>query len=72
MRVAHLLNERNMSQYQLEQKSGILHGTLACIMKERNKTVNLRTVMMLARGFDMTLIQFLDDPLFDFDTVEID
>lgn len=63
-RIKDLLIERNMTLYRLEQKSGILHGSMACIMKGRNKTVTLSTVYMLARGFDMTIIDFLDAPVF--------
>ena len=63
-RVEGLLKKRNMTQYRLEQDSGIQHGSMECIMKRRNKTVTLSTVMMLARGFKMTLLEFLDDEIF--------
>lgn len=65
LRISKLLKEKNMTQYRLEQNSGIQHGSMACIMNERNKTVTLTTVILLARGFEMTLQEFLDDPLFD-------
>ena len=60
-RISKLLEEKNMSQYRLEQESGIQHGSMQCIMNGRNKTVTLSTLMMLARGFGMTLTEFLDD-----------
>lgn len=63
-RVSVLLRERNMSQYRLEQISGIQHGSMQCIMNGRNKTVTLSTVIMLAKGFEMTLAEFLDDEIF--------
>ena len=63
-RIAALLKEKNMSQYRLEQESGIQHGSMQCIMNGRNKTVTLSTVMMLAHGFGMTLTEFLDDEVF--------
>ncbi len=64
LRISNLLIQKNMTLYRLEQKSGILHGTMMCIMNERNKNITLRTVMQLAHGFDMTLLEFLDDKLF--------
>ncbi len=67
MRIAKLLSERNMTLYRLEQKSGILHGTMMCIINERNKNVTLKTIYLLARGFDMTILEFLNDEVF-FDT----
>ena len=66
-RIAMLLQEKNMSQYRLEQESGIQHGSMQCIMNGRNKTVTLSTVMMLAHGFGMTLTEFLDDEVFSSD-----
>ena len=72
LRISNLLLEKNMTLYRLEQKSGILHGTMMCIMNERNKNVTLRTIMQLARGFDMSFIDFLNDNLFFDETLEID
>ena len=69
-RIAKLLREKNMSQYRLEQESGIQHGSMQCIMNSRNKTVTLTTVMMLAKGFGITLTEFLDDPVFQSEELE--
>ena len=68
-RILKLLREKNMSQYRLEQASGIQHGSMQCIMNGRNKTVTLSTLLLLAKGFDMTVSEFLDSDLFqsDFD-----
>ena len=63
-RITKLLLEKGISQYRLEQKSGIQHGSMQCIMNGRNKTVTLSTVIMLAKGFDIPLTEFLDDELF--------
>ena len=71
-RIAKLLGEKGISQYRLEQESGIQHGSMQCIMNGRNKTVTLSTVMLLARGFNMTLTEFLNDEIFDFENLEIE
>ena len=71
-RIEMLLKERNMTQYRLEQKSGILHGSLACIMNGRNKTVTLSTVYMIAKGFDMTIVEFLNHDIFLSDEIEFE
>ena len=54
-----------MSQYRLEKLTGIQHGSMQCITNGRNKTVTLSTVMLLAKGFDMALCEFLDSELFN-------
>lgn len=71
-RVEALLVKMNMSLYRLEQNSGIQHGSMECIIKRRNKMVTLSTVMMLARGFGITVTQFLDDDLFTGEELEIE
>lgn len=72
LRIGNLLAERKMTLYRLEQNSGILHGTMMCIINERNKNITLKTVMQLARGFGMTTLEFLDDKLFTNEDLEID
>ena len=70
-RVSMLLKEKNMSQYRLEVESGIQHGSMQCIMNGRNKTVTLSTILMLARGFGMTTVEFLDDEIFNPENFDI-
>ena len=65
MRIKELLKLKNMSQYRLEQNSGVSHSQLGFILKNRNNSVNFKTVIMLAQGFNMTLLEFLDSPYFD-------
>ena len=71
-RIIGLLREKGMSQYRLEQKTGIQHGSMQCIMNGRNKTVTLSTVILIARGFDMSLSDFLDHELFLSEELEIE
>ena len=71
-RITKLLQEKDMTQYRLELDSGIQHGSMQCIMNGRNKTVTLSTVIMLARGFDISLTEFLDDDLFRSEDLEVE
>ena len=71
-RISALLREKNMSQYRLEQKTGIQHGSMQCIMNGRNKTVTLSTVIIIAKGFDISLTEFLDDEIFESEELEIE
>lgn len=71
-RVENLLREKGLTQYRLERKSGILHGTMNSIMKGKNKDIELGTIMMLARGFEMSFLDFLNDELFLSDELEIE
>ena len=72
IRIIKLLQEKGITQYRLEQNSGIRHGSMQCIVNGRNKTVTLSTVMLVAKGFGMTLNEFLDDEIFSSDELEIE
>lgn len=71
-RVLALLNDKHMTQYRLEQLSGIQHGHMQWIMSGKSKTVTLSTVLMLAKGFDMTITEFLGDDLFLYENLELE
>ena len=71
-RIATLLKEKSISQYRLEQESGIQHGSMQCIMNGRNKTVTLSTVILLAKGFHISLTEFLNDEVFSSPELEIE
>lgn len=71
-RINELLVSKDMTLYRLEQKSGILHGTMMCIMGERNKNITLKTIYQIARGFDMTFLEFLNSEIFFNENLEVD
>ena len=71
-RITALLKEKKMSQYRLEHSSGIQHGSMQCIMNGRNKTVTLSTILLLAKGFGISHIEFLDDDVFRSPDLEIE
>ena len=71
-RVEDLIKEKNMTQYRLEQNSGIQHGHMQWIMSGKSKTVTLSTVIMLANGFGMTVIEFLSDDMFKYESLEVE
>ena len=72
LRIRELLVENNMSQYRLEQNSGISRSQMDFILKNRNKSVSFTTVILLAKGFSMTLQDFLNSPLFEYEEIELD
>lgn len=70
-RIRQLLKEKNISQYRLAMNSGITHSTLKNIMHETIKDSKLSTIILIAGGFDMTVSEFLNSPLFDEDNLNI-
>ena len=63
-RISQLLKEKNITQYRLAMNSGITHSTLKNIIHETVKDNLLSTVILIASGFNMTVSEFLNSPLF--------
>ena len=72
LRTKELLKEKNLSQYRLEQNMGLSHETVKSIMKGKTRGVNLKTVLVLAEGFKMTVADFLNSDLFLYGNLFID
>lgn len=72
LRVSNILREKGMSQYRLEKITAIPHNTMKTLMTERNKGVNLKTVMQIIRGLEMTTAEFFSDPIFEKEDLELD
>lgn len=71
-KITSLLKQNNITQYRLEQITGIQHGSMQCIMNGRNKTIQLNTVITIARGFGMTVSEFLNDKMFESEFLELE
>jgi len=71
LRIQELLKEKNMTRYRLAMNSGVNHSTLKNIIHETIKDNLLSTTILIASGFDMTISEFLDSPLFDEDNLDI-
>ena len=70
--VKHILKNKKMTMYRLEQDTGLYHSTLTCLLNGRYKTANFRTMALIIRALGLSITEFFNDPVFDFNNVEID
>ncbi|MCI8458922.1 MAG: helix-turn-helix transcriptional regulator [Clostridia bacterium] len=68
-RINELLQEKNITQYGLFKRSGVSAQEISQIRHQRNKSNSLNIVFQLAQGFEMSLMQFFDSPLFGYENV---
>ncbi len=68
-RINELLQEKNITQYGLFKRSGVAAQEISQIRHQRNKSNSLNIVFQLAQGFEMSLMQFFDSPLFGYEDV---
>ena len=70
MRLTELLDERSMTQYQLNAKSGVPKSTIGNVMNCAFDSVKLRIIHELCQGFGFGLTEFFNSPLFDENNLE--
>ena len=72
IRVREILKEKKMTQYKLEQATGIWHSTMTSILNNRTKSSNFKSMALIIRELGYTVSEFFDSPVFDLDNLEID
>ena len=71
-RVRELLKEKHMTQYRVEQITGIYHSTMNSVMNGKIKASNFKTMALFKRPLGVSISEFFDSPLFEFDELDID
>ena len=69
-RLAELLHERNMTQYQLYIKSGVPKSTIGNIMNCAYDSVKLRIVHEICQGLEISISDFFHSPVFEESNLE--
>lgn len=72
IRVRELLKDKKMSQYKLEQETGLYHSTMNAILNNKVKASNFKSVALIVKALNMTLADFFNSPIFEFDNLEIE
>lgn len=63
-RIREILKQKEMSQYELEMRSGLYHSTLSCLLNCRYNSANIKTIFIIIQALDITILEFFDSPLF--------
>jgi len=69
-RLSELLEEKNMTQYQLYVKSGVPKSTIGNIIHCTYDSVKLRVIHELCQGLGIGITDFFNSPLFLEDSLD--
>ena len=69
-RLTELLDERNMTQYQLYMKSGVPKSTIGNLVNCTYDSMKLRVLHELCQGLEISLPEFFASPLFEEENLE--
>ena len=72
IRVRALLKEKGKTQYRLEQDTGLYHSTMTAILGNKVKASNFKSMALIIKALEVSITEFFDDPVFDFDNLNID
>lgn len=70
MRLKELLKEHSMTQYQLFSRSGVPKTTINNIINCAYDSVKLRIIHEICQGFQISITEFFQSPLFDEDNLD--
>lgn len=71
LRVRQLLKEKKMTQYKLAQETGLYHSTMTHILNCKYQTPNFRNMALIIKALGVSMAEFFDDEIFDFESLEI-
>ncbi len=69
-RLEELLAQRGMTKYRLFKQTGVPKSTIKGVINCVNPSVTLRIIHEMCQGFDISLTEFFDSPLFDENNLE--
>lgn len=69
-RLIELLDEYDMTQYQLYKKSGVPKSTINNLVSCTYPSMKLRSIHELCQGFEIDLSEFFSSPLFSESNLE--
>lgn len=72
LRVKEILKAKKMTQYKLAQETGLYQSTMTDILNCKYQTPNFKNMALIIRELGMTMTEFFDSPLFDFEKLEIE
>ncbi len=71
-RLLKLMDTKNLTQYKLAQLSGVPFPTIKSIMQRKTKGITLKTIIMISDGLGISASEFLNDPLFLVENLNLD
>ena len=71
-RVKAIMREKKITQYKITQETSIYPSTMNYILHGKTKASNFKTMALIIRAIGVSVADFFDDPVFDFDNLEIE
>lgn len=70
LKLSKLMNEKGISKYKLEKKTGLSHATFRNIFNEVNSDIMFSTIINILSALNIELKDFFDDELFSYNNLD--
>ena len=71
-RLDEILIEKNISWYKLEKLSALSKGTIIGIQYCKNKSIDLKTLIIILKSIKFDINDFFNSPIFDENNLDCD
>ena len=71
-RVKEILSDKKMTQYKLCQNTGLYPSTMNYIINAKAKGLNFKSMAVIIEELGLSMTEFFDSKLFDFDNLDVD
>ena len=72
IRVKEIMTEKKITQYKITQETSIYPSTMNYILHGKTKASNFKTMALIIRALGVSITEFFDSPVFDFENLEIE
>lgn len=72
IRVKEIMQEKKITQYKITQDTGIYASTMNYILHSKTKASNFKTMALIIRALGVSVAEFFNSPVFDFENLEIE
>lgn len=72
IRVKELMKEKKITQYKMCQQTGLYPSTMNYILHAKTKASNFKSMALIIRELGMSLTEFFDSPIFNWDSIDLD
>ena len=71
-RANEIAKQKNISKYKISQETGLYPSTINYIFHAKAKASNFKSMALIIRALDLSINEFFESSVFDFDNLDIE
>ena len=71
-RAKEIMQAKKITQYKITQETSIYPSTMNYILHGKTKASNFKTMVLIIRALGVSVAEFFNSPVFDFENLEVE